>query len=85
MVGFEIWIIGCDFFIADNWAFIFAQKLALKYKLNLHVCFCLLPTFLDATMRHYDFMLKGLEEVERVIICHSASEVIVGVLGNSLV
>jgi len=43
---------------------LFAQKLALKFKLPLHVCFCLVPTFLDATIRHFGFMLKGLREVE---------------------
>uniref|UniRef100_A0A336L2S2 Deoxyribodipyrimidine photo-lyase n=1 Tax=Culicoides sonorensis TaxID=179676 RepID=A0A336L2S2_CULSO len=50
--------------VQDNWAFLFAQKLALKNKVPLHVCFCLVPTFLDATMRHFKFMLRGLEEIE---------------------
>ncbi|XP_037914398.1 deoxyribodipyrimidine photo-lyase [Hermetia illucens] len=49
--------------VQDNWAFLFAQKLALKNRLPLHVCFCLVPKFLDATIRHYKFMLKGLQEV----------------------
>lgn len=53
-----------DVRVQDNWAFLFAQKLALKNKVPLHVVFCLVPTFLDATMRHFKFMLKGLEEVE---------------------
>ena len=26
----------------------------------LQVCFCLVPKFLDATLRHFDFMLRGL-------------------------
>ncbi|MPC70318.1 Deoxyribodipyrimidine photo-lyase [Portunus trituberculatus] len=43
---------------------LFAQRLALKYKVSLRVVFCLVPKFLDATIRHYHFMLKGLEEVE---------------------
>uniref|UniRef100_A0A0P4WEL0 Deoxyribodipyrimidine photo-lyase n=1 Tax=Scylla olivacea TaxID=85551 RepID=A0A0P4WEL0_SCYOL len=50
--------------VQDNWAMLFAQRLALKYKVSLHVVFCLVPKFLDATIRHYHFMLKGLEEVE---------------------
>ncbi|KAG0725286.1 Deoxyribodipyrimidine photo-lyase [Chionoecetes opilio] len=50
--------------VQDNWAMLFAQRLALKYKVSLHVVFCLVPKFLDATIRHYQFMLKGLEEVE---------------------
>ncbi|KAK2530967.1 deoxyribodipyrimidine photo-lyase [Columba livia] len=49
--------------VQDNWAFLYAQRLALKQELPLHVCFCLVPKFLDATIRHYDFMLKGLQEV----------------------
>lgn len=50
--------------VQDNWAFLFAQKLALKNKLPLHVCFCLLPKFLDANTRHYRFLVKGLQEIE---------------------
>lgn len=49
--------------VQDNWAFLYAQRLALKQKLPLHVTFCLVPKFLDATIRHYGFMLKGLQEV----------------------
>lgn len=50
--------------VQDNWAFLFAQKLALKNKVPLHVCFCLLPKFLDANTRHYRFLVKGLQEIE---------------------
>ncbi|XP_078058159.1 deoxyribodipyrimidine photo-lyase-like isoform X2 [Mustelus asterias] len=49
--------------VQDNWAFLYAQWLALKQKLPLHVCFCLVPKFLDATIRHFGFMLRGLQEV----------------------
>ncbi|KAG8188596.1 hypothetical protein JTE90_005952 [Oedothorax gibbosus] len=49
--------------VQDNWAFLKAQHLALKLDLPLCVCFCLVPKFLDATIRHYRFMLKGLKEV----------------------
>lgn len=51
--------------VNDNWALIHAQDLALKSSSKLIVAFCLLPSFLDATFRQYDFMLKGLEEVEK--------------------
>lgn len=50
--------------ITDNWAFLFAQKSALKNNLPLHICYCILPKFLDATIRHYKFLLKNLKEVE---------------------
>ncbi len=48
----------------DNWALLHAQGLAIKYKLPLHVIFCLVPKFLQATERQYGFLLKGLQQVE---------------------
>ncbi|CAJ1389703.1 unnamed protein product [Effrenium voratum] len=48
----------CD----DNWALIYAQKLAIQRSVPLHVVFCLVPKFLDATIRQFDFLLKGLKE-----------------------
>ncbi|XP_043073832.1 CPD photolyase [Puntigrus tetrazona] len=51
--------------VQDNWALIYAQQLALAEKLPLHVCFCLVPRYLDAAYRQYAFMLKGLREVEK--------------------
>ena len=43
---------------------LYAQRLALKFKIPLHICFCLVPKFLDATIRHYDFMLKGNSSIK---------------------
>jgi deoxyribodipyrimidine photo-lyase len=51
--------------VRDNWALLFAQELALQEKVPMTVVFCLVPKFLDATMRQYGFMLKGLREVEK--------------------
>jgi deoxyribodipyrimidine photo-lyase len=51
--------------VNDNWALLFAQELALKNKVPLAVVFSLVPNFLNATLRQYGFMLKGLGEVER--------------------
>lgn len=48
----------------DNWALLYAQQLALQMKTPLVAIFCLVPDFLGATIRQYDFMLKGLMEVE---------------------
>lgn len=48
----------------DNWALLFSQNLAIKNKVPLHVIFCLTDKFLGATIRHFAFMLKGLEEVQ---------------------
>ena len=54
----------------DNWALIYSQKLALKHSLPLLVCFCLVPRFLGATFRHYNFMMEGLKEVEKVCMMY---------------
>lgn len=51
--------------IDHNWALIYAAELAQKSGTRLDIVFALAPTFLGATLRHYDFMLKGLEEVEK--------------------
>ncbi|MBN3277840.1 PHR lyase, partial [Polyodon spathula] len=51
--------------VQDNWALLYSQHLALSHELPLHVCFCLVPRFLDATIRHFGFMLRGLEEVAK--------------------
>lgn len=44
----------------DNWSLLFAQDLALRRREPLVVVFCLAPAFPGATLRHYDFMLRGL-------------------------
>ncbi|KAG5677767.1 hypothetical protein PVAND_007498 [Polypedilum vanderplanki] len=51
--------------VQDNWALLFAQKLALKNKWPLYVVFCLTDSFLNSPLRHYKFMLDGLEEVSK--------------------
>lgn len=61
----------------DNWALLYAQQLANHGKpsskknnaekqdpLPVAVVFNMVPTFLNATKRHYAFMLKGLKVVE---------------------
>ncbi|KAH9490297.1 hypothetical protein Btru_034043, partial [Bulinus truncatus] len=49
----------------DNWAFLYAQRLAMKLEVPLYVCFCLIPKFLEATIRQFGFMMKGLALVEK--------------------
>jgi len=51
--------------VSDNWALLYAQELARAKRAPLAVVFALSPRFLDATLRQYDFMLGGLERVER--------------------
>ena len=51
--------------VNDNWALIFAFEKAKELNQPLVVAFSLVPKFLDATIRQYGFMIKGLEEVEK--------------------
>ena len=51
--------------VNDNWALIFAYEKAKELNQPLVVAFSLVPKFLDATIRQYGFMIKGLEEVEK--------------------
>ncbi len=48
-----------------NWALLFACHKARLLQQPLEVVFTLAPSFLGAPLRHYDFMFKGLAEVER--------------------
>lgn len=51
----------------DNWALIYAQRLAIEYRQPLLVVFCLVPRFLEAALRQYAFMLRGLYETFSVL------------------
>jgi hypothetical protein len=51
--------------VHDNWALLEASRLARASGLILRVVFCLVPRFLDATIRHFGFMCRGLKEVEK--------------------
>ena len=51
----------------DNWALLYAQELALQKQTSLCVIFCLVPSFLNAAIRQYAFMLKGLCEVAETL------------------
>lgn len=51
--------------VQDNWALLYAQRMALKQDVPLFVCFCLPPKYLDTTYRQYSFMTTGLQEVEK--------------------
>ncbi len=50
--------------VHDNWALLYSQQLARERRQGLIVVFCLQSEFLGATLRQYEFMLKGLEQVE---------------------
>ena len=44
----------------DNWALVYAAELANERSAPLAVAFCLQPQFLNATRRHYAWLLRGL-------------------------
>jgi deoxyribodipyrimidine photo-lyase len=46
--------------VRDNWALLHAQEIALEKRVPLVVLFCLVPHFLEASERHYGFMISGL-------------------------
>jgi len=48
----------------DNWALLYAQEQAQARGMQLVVVFSLTKSFGDASLRHYDFMLKGLKETQ---------------------
>ena len=50
--------------VHDNWSLLFAQAKALQIRKPVVVVFCLVPEFLEATLKQYVFMIKGLQEVE---------------------
>ena len=49
----------------DNWALYAAQKIAIKYKVPLHVCFQYNAKISSSTIREYEFLFSGLQETER--------------------
>ena len=63
-VGPVIYWMSCDQGVHDSWALIYAQRLAFQKEKPLPDIFNLVPDFLEATIRQYGFMLKGLQKVE---------------------
>lgn len=56
-----------NFRASDNWGLIHAREEALRRRTPVIVAFCLAPNYLDATLRHYDFLLKSLEETSAAL------------------
>jgi len=46
----------------DNWALLYAQRIAIERRKPLRVVFCLVSEFLGASRRQFGFMLRGLAE-----------------------
>lgn len=65
--GAVIYWMSRDQRVYDNWALLYAQRLAIEQRVPLIVVFCLQQKFLSGTVRQYSFMLKGLREVESAL------------------
>jgi deoxyribodipyrimidine photo-lyase len=63
--GMVIYRMSRDQRVGDNWALLFAQKLAESTGRSFAVVFTLMPSYPGANLRHFDFMLHGLETVEQ--------------------
>lgn len=63
--GAVVYWMSRDQRVNDNWALLYAQELAKENNQPLVVIFCLMSEFLEATIRQYSFMIKGLKEVEK--------------------
>ena len=61
--GAVVYWMSRDQRVADNWALLHAQSLALERQKPLAVVFTLADSFLGAPLRHFGFMLRGLAEV----------------------
>jgi deoxyribodipyrimidine photo-lyase len=66
--GEIIYWMSRDHRVEDNWALLYAVERALQSNQKISVLFCLQPTFLEATLRQYDFMLRGLQEIEQRLL-----------------
>jgi len=53
--------------VADNWALLHAQELALKNNSSLMVCFNFIGKFPEANIRQYSFLFEGLKETEKTL------------------
>lgn len=62
--GSVVYWMSRDQRVADNWALLYAQELAMRHNTTFSVVFCIRPRFAHATERLVDFMLGGLIEVE---------------------
>jgi deoxyribodipyrimidine photo-lyase len=49
----------------DNWPLLYAQEKAQERGVPFCVVFCMVTEFVNAGLRHYDFLMRGMEETER--------------------
>lgn len=60
-----LYVMSRDQRVEDNFALLAAQQTAMDLGVPLTVVFCLLPHSNDRSREHFEFMINGLEEVEK--------------------
>jgi photolyase PhrII len=63
--GMVIYRMSRDQRVGDNWALFFARQLAESTGRSFVVVFTLMLSYPGANLRHFDFMLRGLETIEQ--------------------
>ncbi len=63
--GTVIYWMSRDQRVDDNYALLYTQHLSLQKKAPMAVIFTLIPSFLNASFRQYDFMIKGLKQIHQ--------------------
>ena len=63
--GAVLYLMQRDQRVNDNWALLYAQQKAKEWNQSLVVMICIDSIFYPKTLRHYDFMMHGLQEVEQ--------------------
>jgi deoxyribodipyrimidine photo-lyase len=66
--GHIVYWMSRDQRVHDNWTLLYAQELAFAERKSLVVIFNLVSDFLEATIRQYGFMIKGLQQIEKELI-----------------
>jgi len=66
--GHVLYWMSRDQRVNDNWAFVHAIELAENSEQSVIVVFALSRSYMGASWRQYDFMLKGLKKVEEHLI-----------------
>jgi len=66
--GIVVYHMSRDQRVQDNWALLFAQQLADQRETMFFVVFTLMPHYPNANKRHFDFLIKGLQQVEKELI-----------------
>jgi len=71
--------------VDDNWALLYAQQLAIENKKALVVIFNLVPKFLEAAIRGFDWILQSAKEVETKLMNYNIPmKLLIGLPANTI-